>query len=236
MGNVHLMVTDVCDIFMAKMRRQVYVTPKSYLAYLQAYKELYVSKYYGELDISERNFKIGVEKIDEAAISIAKMEVKLKEEDNVLQEKTQSVNLLLADLEIQSAKAKLNQDQVEATTLQCQKQAATIQQERESANKDLQAALPALQKAQSAVDNLDPKDIQEMKANNKPHIIIKYILDSVGIFFHQKLGAQVKMTQYQFSKKDPTEYPMLTESWEECGMAVKNDANLLNKLKFFEKD
>lgn len=51
MGNVHLMVTEVCDIFMAKMRRQVYVTPKSYLSYLAAYKELYISKYYGELDV-----------------------------------------------------------------------------------------------------------------------------------------------------------------------------------------
>jgi len=27
-----------------------------------------------------------------------------------------------------------------------------------------------------------------MKSNNKPHIIIKYILDAVGIFFHNKLG------------------------------------------------
>lgn len=84
MGNVHLMVTDVCGIFMAKMRRQVYVTPKSYLSYLAAYKDLYVSKFYGELDIQEKNFKIGVEKIDEAAVSIKIMEEKLKEEDVLL--------------------------------------------------------------------------------------------------------------------------------------------------------
>lgn len=44
------------------------------------------------------------------------------------------------------------------------------------------------------------------------------------------------MTEYQFSKKDPNLYPFLTESWEECGMVIKGDANLLNKLKYFEKD
>ena len=33
------------------MRRQVFVTPKSYLSYLNAYKALYVKKYYQELDI-----------------------------------------------------------------------------------------------------------------------------------------------------------------------------------------
>lgn len=51
---------------------------------MAAYKELYVSKYYGELDIQEKNFKIGVDKIDEAAVSIAIMEGKLKEEDVLL--------------------------------------------------------------------------------------------------------------------------------------------------------
>jgi dynein heavy chain len=33
------------------MRRQVYVTPKSYLSYLASYKDLYIEKYYGELDV-----------------------------------------------------------------------------------------------------------------------------------------------------------------------------------------
>lgn len=45
MGNVHLMVTDICDVYFNKMRRQVYFTPKSYLGYLQAYKKLYIVKY-----------------------------------------------------------------------------------------------------------------------------------------------------------------------------------------------
>jgi len=45
MGNVHLIVTDICDTYFARMRRQVYFTPKSYLGYLQAYKKLYMVKY-----------------------------------------------------------------------------------------------------------------------------------------------------------------------------------------------
>lgn len=49
MGNVHLLVGDVIDIYYAKMRRQVYVTPKSFLSYIEAYKVLYVEKY-KELD------------------------------------------------------------------------------------------------------------------------------------------------------------------------------------------
>ena len=49
MGNVHLMVTDICGTYYSRMRRQVYFTPKSYLNYLSAYKKLYLEKY-RELD------------------------------------------------------------------------------------------------------------------------------------------------------------------------------------------
>lgn len=49
MGNVHLMVTEVTDIYFQQMRRQVYVTPKSFLSFLNSYKGLYLEKYQ-ELD------------------------------------------------------------------------------------------------------------------------------------------------------------------------------------------
>lgn len=81
MGNVHQMVNTVCEIYFHKMRRQVYVTPKSFLSYLNSYKELYLKKYYEELDVQEKNFNVGVAKINEASVSIAAMEVVLKEED-----------------------------------------------------------------------------------------------------------------------------------------------------------
>ena len=110
MGSVHQMVTLVCDIYYAKMRRQVFVTPKSYLSYLNAYKALYVKKYYQELDIQERNFKIGLEKIAEASIAIAKMEVSLKEEETKLKEASDKTDLLIADIEKESKKAKIKND------------------------------------------------------------------------------------------------------------------------------
>jgi len=47
MGNVHLLVNTVCDIYFQKMRRMVYVTPKTFLSYLNSYKELYLAKYKG---------------------------------------------------------------------------------------------------------------------------------------------------------------------------------------------
>jgi dynein heavy chain len=62
------------------MRRQVYVTPKSYLSYLNSYKELYLRKY-AELDLQESSYKIGLSKINDAAKQIEKMGVALREEE-----------------------------------------------------------------------------------------------------------------------------------------------------------
>jgi dynein heavy chain len=69
MGNVHIMVNDVCELYFQKMRRQIYVTPKSFLSYLGSYKSLYLEKY-NELDKQEKAYAIGLEKINDATKSI----------------------------------------------------------------------------------------------------------------------------------------------------------------------
>jgi hypothetical protein len=43
--------------------------------------------------------------------------------------------------------------------------------------------MPALQRAQVMVSTLNSKDIVELKANKNPANIIKFILDTVTIFF-----------------------------------------------------
>jgi dynein heavy chain len=72
MGAVHLLVDDICDQYLKRMRRSVFVTPKSYLSFIGFYKDLYLQKYQ-LLDTDEQNFTIGLAKIAEAQKSIAKM-------------------------------------------------------------------------------------------------------------------------------------------------------------------
>lgn len=45
MGHVHVYVTAACQEYFEKFRRHVYVTPKSYLSFIQGYKELYSKKW-----------------------------------------------------------------------------------------------------------------------------------------------------------------------------------------------
>ena len=45
MGHVHVFVTAACQEYFEKFRRHVYVTPKSYLSFIQGYKDLYTRKW-----------------------------------------------------------------------------------------------------------------------------------------------------------------------------------------------
>jgi len=100
MGNVHIMVNEVCDLYFQKMRRQVYVTPKSFLSFLGSYKSLYLEKY-AELDKQEKSYSIGLDKIRLATLDIQQMEVYLKEEENQLKDAQDKTDKLLATLDVE---------------------------------------------------------------------------------------------------------------------------------------
>ena len=42
MGGVHIMVNGICEQYLKRMRRHVYITPKSYLSFIGFYKDLYL--------------------------------------------------------------------------------------------------------------------------------------------------------------------------------------------------
>ena len=58
--------------------------------------------------------------VNEKSISIAKMEISLKDEETKLKEASDKTDLLIADIEKESKKAKIKNDQVEKTTTDCQ--------------------------------------------------------------------------------------------------------------------
>jgi len=66
MGKVHDLGTEVCEIYFQRMRRHVYVTPKSYLSFIDLYKDVYKKKY-GGIDVEESNIVKGLERLAEAA-------------------------------------------------------------------------------------------------------------------------------------------------------------------------
>ena len=161
MGKVHDLVTEVCDVYFQRMRRHVYVTPKSYLAFIDLYKDVYKVKYEG-IDFEDQNISKGLEKLNEAAKGVEELKLDLKAEDIKLKEASDVTDKLLKELEVENKKAKEKGDEVAIVASNCIAQKTSILAEKEEADKDLAVALPFLRRAEKAVDSIKPGDIKEL--------------------------------------------------------------------------
>lgn len=233
MGKVHKMVDSVCGDYFQQMRRYVYVTPKSYLSFIQAYHELYSTKYKA-IDKEEQNINRGLFKLAEATEDVERMKVALKEENAKLDVATESTNKLLKELDEKNKKADIKAAEVNAVTEACEEQRTMIEIERDQANRELQAALPYLRKAEDAVKSIEQKDIVEIKAMKRPRDIVKIIFDCVNILFMQSLDPiQPKMVEVA-----KAEHPFIADSYDNHA-SKRMVGPLLQELLFFssnEKD
>jgi dynein heavy chain len=130
MGKVHDLVNDVCGVYLQKMRRYVYVTPKSYLSFIELYKNVYRAKYDG-IDVEERNIVNGLDKLKEASEGVEVLKIDLKAEDVKLKDATEKTDKLLKEVEIENRKAKEKADEVNIVAENCVNQKNTIMDQKE---------------------------------------------------------------------------------------------------------
>lgn len=100
------------------MRRNVYVTPKSYLSFIDQYKLVYKNKFDG-LNNEENNIRKGLDRLREAAEGVEELKIDLKKEEVKLKEASDITDKLLKELEIENRKAKAKGDEVAAETEKC---------------------------------------------------------------------------------------------------------------------
>lgn len=162
------------------------------------------------------------------------METQLKIEESVLKEAAETTDAMLKDLDKERAKVSKKQQEVASKTNMCQIEAEKIQAEKAIAEEELKGALPALEAADEAVRQLEKKDIDDLKANRNPMVLIKYIMDCVAIFFKRPL-AQVTGVSVMLSQKDPAPTNFMKDSWDET-KALLSDTNFKNNLEFYERD
>ena len=62
------------------MRKNVYTTPKSYLSFIQMYKDLYKQKWNG-IDKDQTSIRSGLNKLEEAVEGVGVMKKQLQADD-----------------------------------------------------------------------------------------------------------------------------------------------------------
>lgn len=223
---VHNIVADQCTAYFGQYRRNVYVTPKSYLSFINFYKEVYAKKFETINDQSEK-ISNGLTKLMEAEEDVAKMKIELAETEKILIVTSARIDKMVINLTDKKGKAEKVKAEVMIVKNDLGEVAAKIGADRDSCNKDLEAAQPAMEAAAKALEAIKPDDIKGLKALGKPPNLIKRIFDGVIILCRKKIdtvvidpetktkgGADIMIaswssTQGMFNQKNPTMLEML---------------------------
>eukprot|EP00434_Breviolum_minutum_P017291 symbB.v1.2.015262.t2/scaffold1130.1/size136251/9 len=178
-------IRDMSTTYLSRMRKHVYVTPRSFLCFIEYYKKLYATKY-NEVNVQEKSVNIGLRKLEEAAKSVVDMQVEIERQEEVLQWETKKTNELLNKVREEKSKAEDKAEEVGTIAKDCEENASAIDADREEANRQLQEALPYLHEANSACQSIKDKDIVELKANKAPVDIVKMTFDGLLLLMGNK--------------------------------------------------
>ncbi|EUD67876.1 hypothetical protein C922_01488 [Plasmodium inui San Antonio 1] len=228
---VHKKVSDTCETYKERMRRNTYVTPKSYLSFIDLYKQMYVKKY-EEIQILKESVDIGLKKLNEAAMDVQKMRESLTNEEEKLKESDEQTNVLLEKVKKESLKAEKQSIEVSKFRDKCIKEKDIILKEQEEADKDLKAALPYLHEAEEAIKSITAKDITELKSMKTPSDIIRIVFDGVLILLQGKLKEPKISVKYV--NKQHVEF--IQDSFDEYAKPLMADIRFLNLLFDFSKN
>ncbi|KAH9641787.1 hypothetical protein HF086_003913 [Spodoptera exigua] len=218
MGVVQDNVADTCVIYHERFRRQVHVTPKSYLSFLKGYKSLYKYKHAYIAEMAQK-MTIGLDKLVEAAASVDILKRELEEKEIEINEATERAEEVLATVGEAQAAAEAVKAEVLEVKDRAVKLVSVIAAETAVAEDKLAAAKPALDAAEAALLTIHSADIATVRKLGKPPHLITLIMDAVIILFRRHIDP---------IKPDP-EKQFLVPSWgESLKVACGNVAGLIS--------
>ncbi|CAL1673547.1 unnamed protein product [Lasius platythorax] len=223
-GDIQDDISDTCIEYFDRFRRQVYVTPKSFLTFLDNYKTLYKQRLDNINTLASR-MTSGLSKLIDAAAQVDMLRKELEKNQEDIAAKNVQVEAILLTVnekkrEAESVKAKVQVSKDEAEAI-----LQVIAKDKAVAEQKLKAAEPALLEAEAALQTIKAADISTVRKLAKPPYLITLIMDCVLILFGRKLEPVKPDYEHQF----------LTPSWAES-LKVMADTRFLYNLQNFPKD
>ena len=182
---IHMSVQDKAIEFQQALNRKVYITPKSYLDMIGLYFKLIEEKSI-ELGKSKSKYKRGVETIEKTNIEVLKMQEELTKLKPILEQKKQEADDLSKIVEADTIEANKVKEEAEAEEKVVSEQAAEVMKVQQDAQADLDEALPVLESALRALDQINPRDIAEIRTFSQPSMLIKFTLETVSVLLQEK--------------------------------------------------
>ncbi|XP_071801151.1 dynein axonemal heavy chain 5-like isoform X2 [Asterias amurensis] len=224
MGSFQDSVAETCTEYFQRYRRQTHVTPKSYLSFIDGYKSIYNEKLEA-IGLLAQRMKTGLSKLVEATISVNELSKELVVKEKELAVASKKADVVLAEVTVSASAAEKVKAQVQKVKDKAQAIVDDINVDKAQAMEKLEAAKPALEEAEAALNTIKPAHISTVRKLAKPPHLIMRIMDCVLLLFQRRL---------EMTSLDP-EKPSPKPSWPDA-LKLMGGSTFLKDLLSFSKD
>jgi dynein heavy chain len=221
--------TDTCGIsdrFTLETRRKQYVTPLSYLELLTTYKSLLETKREQILN-EKRRYETGLEQLAKAEDAVSVMQEKLEKIRPVLIETKKDAEDMMVLVQQETVFAIKIREGVEAEKSAAQGKADLANNIKKECQIELDKAMPAMNAAINALQNLKKDDITEMKSFKSPPGGVRLIAEVLCHMF------QIKPQKVK-DPNDPSK--KINDYWSTAKSSLLTGTDFLQRLFDYDKD
>ncbi|KAJ4379809.1 dynein heavy chain [Didymella sp. IMI 355093] len=165
--------------------RKMYLTPRHFLDFVGQYVKLYNEKR-DDLEEQQRHLNVGLEKLTETFDKVAVLRKSLAEKKIQLEQKSEEANQKLQQMVADQREAEDKKKDAEEMEIRLEQERKEIEKRRVAANKDLDAAEPAVIEAQKSVQNIKKQHLTEVRSLPNPPVGVRLALEAVCTILGEK--------------------------------------------------
>lgn len=158
LGSIQESVAETSKEYFQRFRRSTHVTPKTYLSFLSSYKSVFSSKA-SEIGGNANRIETGLAKLQEASETVERLKLDLAVMEKELALASETAEKVLIEVTNRAREAEATKNQVQLAKDRAQRLVDVIAADKAVAEQKLEAARPALEEAEAALNTIKPAHI-----------------------------------------------------------------------------